>query len=359
MTTAMADGNAKEDDEFWIPMMPAAAAVAAQPDVGAPHAPQPPQAPHEAYNFRQHILCANCGCAGHVYRECNLPITSLGLLCFRWAVAGDGVGGLRRFPQYLMVQRKFSLCFVEFVRGKYDLQNRGYIARLLESMTPVERERIRSMTFQELWYGFWQTDHSRVYARDFQHAYDKFRALKEGYYLRHPTTRELSHVTLARLLEDTVSRQTEPEWGFPKGRRNINEKDLRCALREFREETGVDVREVQVHAGLRPLEEVFTGCNRVRYRHVYYVAQIKQTVEAPAGTGLPGQEGLGGGLCEDVRLQGDRGQMREISRVSWLDAEGVLARIARHNVDRRVMFEHAHRVILSSPGLYALARARF
>jgi 8-oxo-dGTP pyrophosphatase MutT (NUDIX family) len=30
----------------------------------------------------------------------------------------------------------------------------------------------------------------------------------------------------------------EPEWGFPKGRRNYNEKDIDCALREFSEETG-------------------------------------------------------------------------------------------------------------------------
>jgi predicted NUDIX family NTP pyrophosphohydrolase len=28
----------------------------------------------------------------------------------------------------------------------------------------------------------------------------------------------------------------EPEWGFPKGRRNPNEKNLKCALREFYEE---------------------------------------------------------------------------------------------------------------------------
>ena len=29
-----------------------------------------------------------------------------------------------------------------------------------------------------------------------------------------------------------------PEWGFPKGRRNYQENDLACALREFQEETG-------------------------------------------------------------------------------------------------------------------------
>ena len=31
-----------------------------------------------------------------------------------------------------------------------------------------------------------------------------------------------------------------PEWGFPKGRRNYQENDLTCGLREFEEETGYD-----------------------------------------------------------------------------------------------------------------------
>ena len=31
-----------------------------------------------------------------------------------------------------------------------------------------------------------------------------------------------------------------PEWGFPKGRRNMHESDLDCAKREFEEETGID-----------------------------------------------------------------------------------------------------------------------
>ena len=30
-----------------------------------------------------------------------------------------------------------------------------------------------------------------------------------------------------------------PEWGFPKGRRNLKERDRECAVREFSEETGL------------------------------------------------------------------------------------------------------------------------
>jgi 8-oxo-dGTP pyrophosphatase MutT (NUDIX family) len=31
-----------------------------------------------------------------------------------------------------------------------------------------------------------------------------------------------------------------PEWEFPKGRKNKDESDIECALREFEEETGIN-----------------------------------------------------------------------------------------------------------------------
>ena len=44
--------------------------------------------------------------------------------------------------------------------------------------------------------------------------------------------------TLASLIHKSSTTWLEPEWGYPKGRRNYQEKDLHCALREFEEETG-------------------------------------------------------------------------------------------------------------------------
>ena len=51
----------------------------------------------------------------------------------------------------------------------------------------------------------------------------------------------------------------EPEWGFPKGRRNFMEKDYECALREFSEETGYDTNIIKNVNNLLPFEEIFTG----------------------------------------------------------------------------------------------------
>ena len=45
---------------------------------------------------------------------------------------------------------------------------------------------------------------------------------------------------LDSIIEETYGESdwTEQEWGFPKGRRNFQEKDYDCAIREFTEETG-------------------------------------------------------------------------------------------------------------------------
>jgi hypothetical protein len=94
----------------------------------------------------QQLLCANCGCYGHVYRVCNQPVSSFGVICYRTGSDGE--------REYLMVQRKDSLSFVEFIRGKYNVQNRGYLLRLLANMTTAERELLATQTFDQLWQGF-------------------------------------------------------------------------------------------------------------------------------------------------------------------------------------------------------------
>lgn len=285
------------------------------------------------------ILCANCGGVGHVYRTCSLPTTSFGVICYRWTV--DTKTG-QRTPQYLMVQRKDSLCFVEFVRGKYDLKNRRYIMQLFDRMTHVERHRISTSQFVDLWGGFWQNEQqNRGYTKEFHKAQEMFNILKQGYYVRCLTSNALDLVSLDTILQRTRCEHDEPEWGFPKGRRNINEKDLKCALREFREETGFDSSHVKLHTEVKPFEEVFTGCNKIRYRHVYYVAQLKQDSEPP----------LSGNGITDVVLNGDRAQMREISRVAWLTEGEILKRIRRPNSERRKIFKRVHLTVLTAPHL--------
>ena len=297
------------------------------------------------------VRCANCGDTGHVYKACNHPITSFGVICMRLAEDSSTPGRI----QYLMVRRKDSLCFVEFMRGKYTLENRDYMYHLFSNMTQEERERIATCpSFDDLWHGFCKEDRYRHYVQEYQVAKQQFGTLRSGYKLRvHPDLRaqgadEIIDVTLERILTDTSSSYVEPEWGFPKGRRNINESNLKCALREFREETGVDTSRVRVLLGGKSFEETFVGCNKVRYRHEYFLAvherndgeSHKESSESkPAAIEVVP---LRTGTREGVK------QASEISCVAWMDAEEVLGKLRPRNVERISLFRRLHDMVGSN-----------
>jgi 8-oxo-dGTP pyrophosphatase MutT (NUDIX family) len=66
----------------------------------------------------------------------------------------------------------------------------------------------------------------------------------------------------------------EAEWGFPKGRRNYQERDYDCAMREMMEETGFHLRHLKNIKNLLPFEEIFLGSNYKSYKHKYYLMYI-------------------------------------------------------------------------------------
>ena len=66
----------------------------------------------------------------------------------------------------------------------------------------------------------------------------------------------------------------EPEWGFPKGRRNYRETDYDCAVREFCEETGFHIKTLRNVQNVVPFEEIFMGSNYKSYKHRYYLVNI-------------------------------------------------------------------------------------
>ena len=68
-----------------------------------------------------YVYCNNCGNVGHNYQNCKYPITSIGLIVFRWYNSSI---------QYMMIKRKDSLGFVEFMRGKYPINNVVYIQNI-------------------------------------------------------------------------------------------------------------------------------------------------------------------------------------------------------------------------------------
>lgn len=198
--------------------------------------------------------CQNCSRKGHGFRWCNKPIVSFGVLAFQR-------GGPVKF---LLIQRKDSIGFLDFVRGRYmgshgdpnsKLQN---IKILIEEMTPDEKEKLLTKSFDELWDDLWINHQSRAYINDYHEAKAKFTALD-----------------IPNLLQNTQSKWTTQEYGIPKGRRsNCKETDIECAQREFEEETGLSRMDYTILQHIAPIQEVFTGSNGMMYKHVYYLAEV-------------------------------------------------------------------------------------
>jgi 8-oxo-dGTP pyrophosphatase MutT (NUDIX family) len=263
------------------------------------------------------IQCINCGMMGHTAKKCNEPVTSYGIICCKW----DNIG----VPRYLMIQKRDSLCYVEFLRGKYELSNRDYLIKLFTNMTNEEKARLLGMSFDDLWHRLWADDipHSRKFQNNYLESKSKFDRLRGGYYLKEPDS-TLTPFNLATLINISPALHEESEWEFPKGRRQLAENDMMCALREFEEETGVCRRFVHIYTHIKPLEEIFMGMNRVRYRHVYYIGVVKDHVQFVLDT-------------EDVK------QTCEVKDMRWCTIEDVMERTRIMYVERKELFLRAHR----------------
>ena len=88
------------------------------------------------------IYCNNCGNEGHLYRHCRLPVLSYGII-------------LINDDKLLMIQRKDSLSYIEFLRGKYELNKPEYILTLLNTCSVQERDYIKTLSFDDLWSKLW------------------------------------------------------------------------------------------------------------------------------------------------------------------------------------------------------------
>jgi 8-oxo-dGTP pyrophosphatase MutT (NUDIX family) len=209
--------------------------------------------------------CNNCGKHGHLFHQCKMPITSFGIVAFRKRPM-DGV------YEYLMIRRKDTLGFIDFMRGKYSIYNKAYIMNMIVQMTVEEKERLYSETFDELWSGLWGSsvvcDHYRA---EESASRDKWTSLVNGVYTKDDM------YTIRSLITESMNfgNWTQAEWGFPKGRRNTHECDYDCAIREFCEETGYARDQLSLLKNVVPFEEIFTGSNYKSYKHKYYVAYMK------------------------------------------------------------------------------------
>jgi 8-oxo-dGTP pyrophosphatase MutT (NUDIX family) len=169
-----------------------------------------------------------------------------------------------------MIQRKDSLGFMDIMRGKYKVNEPEYIKKQLKGMTEGERQKLKSMEFEEIWHELWgsDTESTQRYVHDRVNSRVKLAELRAG--IKLPSGEQYS---LDDLLRQEPALYTTPEWGFPKGRRDPYESDIHCAFRELEEETSITEQELLKVTNIQPFIEQFYGSNNIHYRHTYYIAQ--------------------------------------------------------------------------------------
>lgn len=280
------------------------------------------------------VQCCNCGGYGHVYKTCNHPVISYGIICYK-ADYDNKTNSI--YPNYLLVQRKDSLSYVEFIRGKYEVNNRDYILKLFCNMITEERIRIKNNDFDYLWNLMWcrtlhlPEENTRNFNKEYKDAKYKFELIKKGIKMI-LINKDVILFNLDYILDNTKSEYDETEWGFPKGRRNINEDDLNCALREFKEETGIPLKNIRICRNIKPLEEIYTGSNKIRYKHIYWIA-----------TYIPEDN-----LNQDYSYYDplNKIQAKEVKDVQWFNYKEAQEKIRDHNIERKELFKRLNTIII-------------
>lgn len=212
--------------------------------------------------------------------------------------------------KYLMICRRKTLGFTDFIRGKYSCRNIKHIHNLIHEMTLTEKKNVLEQDFNTLWCDLWGISSSN--SIDELHAQDKFNTIKKGYMV------DNIHICLQQLIQSSTTTWETPEWGFPKGRRNPYETELACALREYEEETGYDKHTLQLLENVLPYEEIFIGSNYKSYTHKYYIA-FSDTV------------------CVKHKFQES-----EVSDMKWFTYEEAISIIRPYNVERIQVINYIH-----------------
>ena len=199
------------------------------------------------YNKHRRQTCNNCGLMGHLFYNCKKPIMSFGIICYR--IKDNKI-------EYLMIRRKDSLGYVDFLRGKYNQYNDYNLSNIISEMTSNEIMDIKNRTYSFLWNKLWNKKDEKFDKK----IMEKFNFVKEN---------------KLHLFDINNKKWNEPEWGFPKGRRNHKENDFDCSMREFEEETGYKRCKLKILKNIGYFEETFTGSNLKSYKHKYYLCNIE------------------------------------------------------------------------------------
>ena len=255
------------------------------------------------------IICKNCGKSGHYYKDCMNPHISCGIILYK-KIDGD--------YKLLMVQRKDSYCYVDIIRGKYNLYDINYIKSLFSRLTNCEINKLKNYNnFDELWSELWYgTKNNTIYniTHEYKHSKNKYNKLKNGYYTNG------IYVNL-EILSSNMKFYNNPEWEFPKGRREKYETNKKCAISELIEETNIHYNDFTLIDNISPYYEDIVSENNTIYRNILYLGCCKEE--------------------KNIKLNANNiDQIYEVSNLGFFTQSEALNNIRDYNSTKRVIIDN-------------------
>jgi 8-oxo-dGTP pyrophosphatase MutT (NUDIX family) len=288
----------------------------------------------------KNIYCVNCGEKGHVVKDCHGPITSFGIIAFKIVEnANDELldknlelrdilsysnsnTNNQSYPKikFLMIQRKDTMGFTDFVRGKYPEDANEYnkvLPIFLNEMTEKEKQSLLTKSFDDIWKELWVNHDSKCFRNEYDFAYKKF-----------------SKLDIPNLINQSKTCFKYTEFGFPKGRRNMKETNIACAEREFYEETGYNKNCYDFIKNYPTIHEEFVGTNGVRYRHIYYLVKIKKDVPPPK---------------IDYK---NKIQTGEVQNIGWFSYDECMSLIRHYDIAKKQVIKNVYNNLLEMKNNY-------
>lgn len=268
--------------------------------------------------------CFNCGDCNHYYKKCPNPVTSYGMILYRLDKDVAGVATIR----YLLIQRDYSPEFRSLITNFRYLEHQPeQIEHLSQFLTGLELRALGTYDYPTLY--------SKINRYYLQRRHSKHQQILNSI-LRQTELLHSAHQICKRLAALSSegpsvnnTRPLEPDWGFPKGRRNKHnyENDIDCARREVHEETGLAPIDYTIISGLQP-REIYKGTNDIYYQHNYYVGRVVNS------------------LCPIFYNPLNAAQTCEIRKIGWFTYEEAMSMFRSYHSEKGEMLAAVHKTLL-------------
>tara|TARA_Y100000768_G_scaffold388581_1_gene385356 strand:- start:5122 stop:6048 length:927 start_codon:yes stop_codon:yes gene_type:complete len=296
------------------------------------------------YKNNKYIFCTNCGKTGHQNKKCIEPITSIGIILFKIDFEGlktdlnininntifdnltydtnivkfnlknihniEKLFIYRKYIKFLLISRRSSLGFIEFMRGNYNSDDLADIIKLFKQMYHIEINLIKTQSFDNLWKYIWQINNINYNDKDYINSNIKYKNIKKLNFLNY-------------CYNNINPEYNNVEWGFPKGRRINLEKNIDCAKREFNEETNLTKNDYYVLNNINPETENLVGTNNIDYKHIYYFATTENNIKLTIN-------------------KSNNLQYKEVGYIGWYNYEETINNIREYHINKKIIINNLY-----------------